>query len=58
MKYRSYNIKLRQQKTVADLADQDQSTKVLSTNNFHPSYFAVQGSQSTNVLSAKLLSGS
>ena len=30
----------------------------LSANHFNPSYFAVQGSQSTHVLSAKMYIGS
>ena len=43
---------------LVDLAVCDQSTKVLSTNNFYPSYFAVQDSQSATILSAKMLIGS
>ena len=43
---------------MVDLAVRDQSAKVLFANNFYPSYFAVLGSQSTNVLSAKMLIGS
>ena len=35
-----------------DLAGRDQSA-----NNFYPSYFAMQGSQFANVLSAKMLIG-
>ena len=34
-----------------------QGFMILSADNFYPNYFAVQGSQSTNVLSTKMLIG-
>ena len=43
----------RYHKTSAGSVVLDQSAKVLSINTFYPKYFAVQGSQSTNVLSAR-----
>ena len=43
---------------MVDLVVRDQAIEVLSAYNFYPSYFAVQDSQSANILSAKIFIGS